>query len=229
MSKIAIIAALPGELKPLVRGWRQRGKNLWAGRIGDHEAFAMAGGIGAAAARRAVERALAEGNPSALVSFGWAGALTCAVKPPDACVISEVVDDASGERFATANPDGFRLITLDRVARYDEKRALAQKHQAVLVDMEAAAVARMAVARGVPFYCFKGISDGYLDRLPDFSRFINGSGDLRMAAFLSYVALHPLYWPSMRRLGANSSAAAKAVAGLMEENLKQSLSRIAVD
>ena len=45
MSKIAIIAALPGELKPLVRGWQQRGKNLWAGRLGDHEAIAIAGGI----------------------------------------------------------------------------------------------------------------------------------------------------------------------------------------
>ena len=229
MSKIAIIAALPGELKPLVRGWQQRGKNLWAGRVGDHEAVAIAGGIGAAAAQRAVERAVAEGNPGALVSFGWAGALTCAVKPPDACVISEIVDAATGEKFTTASADGFRLITLNRVARYDEKRALAQRYQAVLVDMEAAAVARMAVARGIPFYCFKGISDGYLDRLPDFSRFINSSGELRMPAFLSYVALRPQYWASLRRLGANSSAAASAVADLMKENLKQSLSRIAVD
>jgi len=164
-----------------------------------------------------------------LVSYGWAGALTCAVKPPEACVISEIVDAASGEHFATASVDGFRLITLDRVARYDEKRALAQKHQAVLVDMEAAAVARMAVARRIPFYCFKGISDGYLDRLPDFSRFINDSGELRVPAFLSYVALRPNYWASLRRLGVNSSAAASAVADLMKENLKQPLSRIAVD
>jgi adenosylhomocysteine nucleosidase len=221
MSKIAIIAALSGELKPLVRGWQQRGKNLWARQIGDHEAIAIAGGIGAAAARRAVERAFAEGNPGALISFGWAGALTCAVKPPDACVISEIVDDTSGERFKTASTDGFRLITLDRVARYDEKRALAQKHQAVLVDMEAAAVARMAIERGIPFYCFKGISDGYLDRLPDFSRFISGSGELRMPAFLFYVALRPQYWASLWRLGANSSAAAIGLADLATATLKQ--------
>ena len=219
MNTIAIIAALPGELKPLARGWQQRGKNLWAGRIGDHEAVAIAGGIGAAAAQRAVERAFAEGNPSALVSYGWAGALTCAVKPPDACVISEIVDAATGERFTTASTDGFRLITLDRVVRYDEKRALAQKHQAVLVDMEAAAVARMAVARGIPFYCFKGISDGYLDRLPDFSRFISGSGEMRMPAFLTYVTLRPRYWGSLRRLGVNSSAAASAVADLATATL----------
>jgi adenosylhomocysteine nucleosidase len=229
MNNIAIIAALPGELKPLVRGWESRGRNMWAGRIAGCEAFAIAGGIGAAAAKRAVERAVAEANPNALISYGWAGALTCAVKPPDACVISEIVNAASGEHFATASRDGFRLITLDRVARYDEKRALAQKHQAVLVDMESAAVARMAAARGIPFYCFKGISDGYLDRLPDFSQFINGSGELRMPAFLTYAALHPRYWGSLRRLGENSSEAARALANLMQQNLEQSFSGIAVD
>ncbi len=229
MNTIAIVAALPGELKPLVRGWQQRGKNLWAGWIGDHEAIAIAGGIGAAAAQCAVERAFAEGTPSVLVSYGWAGALTCAVKPPDACVISEIVDAATGKRFTTASTDGFHLITLDRVARYEEKRALATKHQAVLVDMEAAAVARMAASRGIPFYCFKGISDGYLDRLPDFGRFISGSGELRMPAFLAYVAVRPQYWASLRRLGANSSAAANATASLMREHLTQSLSGIAVD
>jgi adenosylhomocysteine nucleosidase len=229
MNNIAIIAALPGELKPLVRGWEPRGRNIWAGRIADCEALAIAGGIGAAAAQRAVERAFAEANPSALVSCGWAGALTCAVKPPDACVISEIVDAASGEHFGTASRDGFRLITLDRVARYDEKRALAMQHQAVLVDMEAAAVARMAAARSIPFYCFKGISDGYLDRLPDFSRFINGSGELRMPAFLAYAALHPQYWAALRRLGENSGEAASALANLMRQNLEQSFSGIAVD
>lgn len=229
MSNLAIIAALPAELKPLVRGWDERRKNLWTGRIAHHDAIAIAGGIGATAAKRAVERAFAETDPDVLVSFGWAGALTCAVKPGAACAISEIVDATSGERFSTASADGFRLITLDRVAQYGEKRTLAEKHKAVLVDMEAATVARMAAARNIPFYCFKGISDGYLDRLPDFSRFISVNGELRIPAFLSYVALHPLYWPSIRRLGVNSSAAATAVASLMREHLTQSLSRIAVD
>ncbi|MGH9587442.1 MAG: nucleoside phosphorylase, partial [Acidobacteriaceae bacterium] len=147
MNRIAIIAALPVELKPLVvRGWERRGRNLWAGRIGQSEAIAVAGGMGAAAAGRATERAFAEFKPNILVSYGWAGALTCAVKPRHACAISEVVDDRTGERFVTDYPSGYRLITLDHVARAEEKRALAQKHQAVLVDMEAATVARMAGA-----------------------------------------------------------------------------------
>lgn len=223
MSRIAIIAALSGELKPLVRSWQQRGRNVWAARIGENEAIAVAGGIGDAAAQRAVERACAEMSPDVLVSYGWAGALTCAVKPRVACVISEVVDAASGECFATRTSDGFRLITLDRVARPDEKRGLAAKNQAVLVDMEAAAVARMAAARNVAFYCFKGISDDHNDALPDFSRFIDGNGELQMTALLAHVAVRPRYWASLWRVGKNSSAAAAALASLVEDSLKQSL------
>lgn len=226
MNRIAIIAALPGELKPLVlRGWQQRGRNFWTGRIGEVDAVAIAGGMGAAAAKRAVERAFAEINPNVLVSYGWAGALTCAVKPRHACAISEVIDASSGERFATDYPGGYRLITLDHVARADEKRGLAEKYQSVLVDMEAATVARIAAERNVAFYCFKGVSDGYTDRLPDFSRFIGSKGELRMMAFLAYAAVHPQYWASLRRLGENSRGAAKILVSLLSEGLKQALPR----
>jgi adenosylhomocysteine nucleosidase len=220
MNRIGIVAALPGELKPLVRGWQERGRNMWSGRIGDSEAVAIAGGMGAAAAARATERLMAEINPTAIVSYGWAGALTCAVKPPMACAISEVVDDANGERYRTALSDGFRLITLDHVARGDEKRGLAAKHQSVLVDMEAAEIARLAAKRGTAFYCFKGVSDGYNDRLPDFNRFINNNeGEMRMGAFVAYATLRPQYWSALVRLAQNSGAAAEAVAGLAQDVL----------
>jgi len=225
MNRIAIIAALPGELKPLVRGWQERGRNAWAGRIGDDEAIAIAGGMGAAAAERAVERAFAEAKPNVLVSYGWAGALTCAVKPRHACAISEVIDAGSGERFVADYPGGYRLITLDHVARPDEKRGLAEKYQSVLADMEAATVARMAAARQVAFYCFKGISDGYNDRLPDFNRFIDSKGEMRMAAFVAYAAVHPQYWSALQQLGENSRGAAKALADLAREGLKQAQAR----
>jgi adenosylhomocysteine nucleosidase len=84
-------------------------------------------------------------------------------------------------------------------------------------------VARAAVTRNVPFYCFKGISDGYTDRLPDFSRFINSNGELRMGAFLAHAALRPQYWSSLLRLGRNSKEAASALAQLIKQTLPKSL------
>lgn len=220
--KIAIIAALHGELRPLVRGWAEAGPDAWTGEIGGHSVFAIAGGIGQAAATRAAERALAEVNPDVLISYGWTGALTCAVKPPSACVINEVVDDSTSERFVSSARDGYRLITLDHVVLSTEKRALAMKHQAVLVDMEAAAVARIAASRQLRFHAFKGISDGYLDELPDFNRFMS-DGKLNMPPFLVYVAVRPKYWASLRRLGKMTRAAAESLADLARESLRQSL------
>jgi adenosylhomocysteine nucleosidase len=223
VSRIAIIAALPGELKPLVRGWTHQGPNIWTGSIAGHEAIAIAGGIGPASATRAAQVAFSHGHPDALISYGWAGALTCALKPPSAHSITEIIDNGTGRRFPTRSAHGTRLVTFDRVARPYEKRRLAETHQSVLVDMEAAAVARFAAENNIPFYCFKGISDAWDDNLPDFSRFISADGQLRMPSFLAHAAFHPAYWSSLARIGRNSSAAASNLAGLLSKSLPATL------
>ena len=222
-TRIAIVAALPGELAPLVRGWKSTAKHAWTGAIGPHACLAIAGGMGAPSVNRAVARVRSEFDPHVLVSYGWAGALTCAVKPGMACAISEVVDVTNGKRVTTDNPQGIRLLTLNHVARGDEKRKLAERYQSVLVDMEAAAVSRLARQQRLRFFCFKGVSDGYNDRLPDFGRFISTEGQLRMPPFLAYVAMRPWYWASLARLGTMSRTAATALATLAAETLQQSL------
>ena len=64
-----------------------------------------------------------------------------------------------------------------------EKRRLAATYDAALVDMEAAAIARLAAMRGIPFYCIKGVSDGFNDRLPDFNPFLTADGRFRLVPF----------------------------------------------
>lgn len=220
MNRIGMIAALPGELKPLVRSWEKRGQ-MWFGRIGDIDCVAVAGGMGAEAAAQSCELVLAEGPLDALVSVGWAGALSCGLKPPQACVVAEVVDGRSGESYATATSEGQRLLTAEHVVRYDEKRKLAERFQSPLADMEAATVARIAKEKGIAFYSFKAISDGYNDKLPDFNRFLAANGQLRMSAFILYALAHPQYWAALSRLGKNSKAAASNLATLAAEVLKQ--------
>lgn len=217
--RIAIIAALPGELTPLVRGWKKTGKQTWTGSIGAHPCIAIAGGMGAASANRAVDFVRAEFNPDVLVSYGWAGAITCGLKAGMACTISEVVDSQSGKHFETGDPTGIRLLTLNYVARGKEKRKMAERHHAALADMEAAAVARIARQQKLRFYCFKSISDGYEDKLPDFGRFITWEGQLNMPAFLAYIAIRPWYWMPLGKLGMQSRAAASAMATLAQDSL----------
>ncbi len=219
-SRIGIVAALPRELAPLVRGWEKRG-NLWLGRIGSHAALATCAGMGAAAATRACQRLLAAGPLDLIVSVGYAGSLSCGLRPPQACAICEVMDAGTGEHFA-ANSDGQRLITLDRVAGPEEKRRLAEQHRAVLVDMEAAAVARFARDHGLRFLCFKAVSDGPSDKLPDFARFTDSDGRLRLSALAVWVATHPRYWSAFWRLGRNSRRAAAELAILVSRSLSGS-------
>lgn len=217
MKRVGIVAAMPGELKPLVSGWKKLDGNAWTGVVAGHECVAVAGGMGRDEATRACERVFATGPVDVLISMGWAGALSCGVKPPHAFEVKEVVDTQTGERFLTGQEQGLRLVTLDHVAGVKEKRELAESYRAVLVDMEAATVARLALARSVPFLCCKGISDGSTDVLPDFSRFISRTGQMQMGAFLAHVAVRPRYWRNLARMGSNSQKAAVALRGVIEE------------
>src|SRR5579885_2819256 len=147
MTRTAIIAAFPGEMKPLVRGWPhsvRNGVSFWAQRDAEDEWIAACGGAGQDAARRAFA-ALEDGGPIDLVfSIGWAGALRGSFAPGSAHNIAGVIDIQTGERFSCDAESGEAwLVTSPRVCDEEEKRRLASTYGAGLVDMEAAAIARM--------------------------------------------------------------------------------------
>ncbi|MGB7136622.1 MAG: phosphorylase [Acidobacteriaceae bacterium] len=226
MNRIGIVAAFPGELKPLVQNWR-RHDHTFRGHIGSIQVAAACSGMGAAAVARAVEHVLAPGGVDTLVSVGWAGSLSCGLRPPEAVQVREVIDDATGERFPTASEEGQRLgqvlVTLDHVAGQEEKRTLAEKYQATLVDMEAAAVARIARDRGLAFLCFKAVTDGPNDKLPDFNRFIGEQGQVHVPSLARWAALRPAHWGPLRRLGKNSRLAAQELANFLSRSLAGSV------
>ncbi len=221
MSELGIIAALPGELKPLVREW-PRTDHVHIGRVNGTRCLAAAEGMGAFAAARAFQ-ALRAASPgiTALVSYGWAGALTDAVEAPGVYQVGEVVDARTGERFATAaHGAGVTLATLGHVARRAEKSAIAARYGAVLCDMEAAAVGRLARAHGLGFLCVRAVSDNVDDDLPDFNGFIGPNGQLRMLPFLAHVLVRPGTWEPLAALGRNSRAAAEALAEALPRELR---------
>jgi len=223
--RIGIIAALPGELKLLVRGHqkmpvaRGSGIAMWEWELGGNQVVAVCAGMGAAAAHRAFAAAEFAGSLDAVISIGWAGALTELAKPGESYAVSEIIDSLTGERFS-ANSTGERLVTTAHVADAAEKHRLATSYGANLVDMEAAAVARLAQMRGIPMYCFKAISDGVGANLPNLNPFIDADGTMRMPAFLAHVAVRPQYWLPLAQLGRSSSVAAKALANATREFLQ---------
>jgi len=212
MNRVAIIAALPGELAPLVRGWRRdriAGVPRWRREEGARQWTATCAGAGADAASRAYAAAAAEGPPQRVISIGWAGALTSARQAGAAYPVATVVDGVTGERFAAA-AEGCILVTTDRVAGPEEKRRLAGTG-ADLVDMEAAAVARLARRDGAAFACVKGVSDALGDALPDFNAFIGADGRFHLGRFVRFAAVRPALWPGLVRLGRQSRRAAEAL------------------
>ncbi len=129
MTRVAIIAAFPGELKPLVRNWphsTRDGTQFWAQR-GDkkeweEEWIAACAGAGQSAATRAFA-AIEAGGPIDLVfSIGWAGALRPAIAPGTAHNVAGVIDVRTGERFnCDAGAGELWLATSPTVADAAEK------------------------------------------------------------------------------------------------------------
>jgi adenosylhomocysteine nucleosidase len=225
MTRTAIIAALPGELKPLVRGWphgTRNGVHFWAQRNPEDEWIAACAGAGQDAATRAFA-AIEDGGPIDLVfSIGWAGALTPDLAPGSAHNVAGVIDVRTGERFrCDAGAGDAWLATSPKVADEAEKRRLASAYDADLVDMEAAAVARLAAMRGIPFYCFKGVSDSLAARLPDFNRFLTANGQFQMGRFVVFAILRPWYWPALITMGENSKRAAEHMAETLRDFLNE--------
>ena len=231
MSRIAIVAALPGELKPLVRGWthsQHHGVDLWSRQTAGVEVIAACAGAGAKAAGRALAEVFPQEKPTLVISVGWAGALTGGYRTGEAYPVSAVIDAGSGERFsatllsASAHPaPAATLVTIRTVAGIAEKRRLATTHSAGLVDMEATAVARWAAAHSVPFACIKAISDGPQDPLPDFNPFLSESGQFLTGRFVLFALVRPALWPVLIRMGRHSSRAAQSLAKYLGDVLTQ--------
>jgi len=239
MKTVALIAALPSEVAPLTRGWPSLAAGgeiqIRHGRLGEWDVVAAAGGMGARAVTRACEAIVAAASAGApvdtLISIGYAGSLTCGLRAPDACAVREVIDAATGEHFPTEPLSGpspgaikpQRLVTVERVADPEEKRRLAEQHQATLVDMEAAGVARFARAHNLKFQCFKAVTDGPNDHLPDFNRFTSPEGQLRIGGFLAWAMVHPGFWGPLRRLGQNSHQASRELSNFVSRALSGSV------
>jgi adenosylhomocysteine nucleosidase len=226
--RIAIIAALPGELKPLVKGWQRiatntSGTKKWVLTRDADTWIAVCAGMGAEAALRAYATAVSDGPVDMLLSVGWAGSLHAEVPLGTVQVPTAVIDAQTGEQFnLTEGKRQWRLVTTPRVADDVEKMRLTATYQgAVLVDMEAATVARLAAMNEIPLLCIKGISDAAGATLPDLNPFIDQRGQMRMAGFLAYIAIRPRYWPSLLHLGKNSARAADAMRDLILKFMKE--------
>ncbi len=112
-------------------------------------------GVGAEAARLALAAAIEEEKPEAVISSGFAGALSADILPgaivtTGGCVVGRVAKFVSAERVLSTVAD---------------KRAFRKIADAEVVDMESDAIRAICEAAGIPMRTLRAISDGAGDEL----------------------------------------------------------------
>lgn len=213
MPRLAIVAALEREVRPLVKSWRMSEKEHNGRRFRFFEngdVVLVCGGIGAEAARRAAEAIIAISDPSVVCSVGFAGSLNVGLRVGDVFRPRIVINAEDASRATVESGEGV-LVSFGSVASPVQKLKLREAFAAQAVDMEAAAVARSAQARGKGFAAIKAISDEIDFQFPAMDRFVDAEGKFSEALFAFYAAIRPWLWPQVIRMARNSSRASHAL------------------
>jgi adenosylhomocysteine nucleosidase len=218
MPEIAIVAALEREVRPLVREWKTAEREHGGKKFRFFEsalAVVVCGGIGPEAARRATEAVIALYRPARVLSAGFAGSLTESLQVGEVLEPRRVVDARDGSKTDTGAGDGL-LVSFSSVAGTEQKAKLAGAYGAQAVDMEAAAVAKGAEARGLQFAAIKAISDESGFPMPSMQQFIAADGSFQSGRFALHCALRPWSWGAVLRLARNSSLASRSLCSKLE-------------
>jgi hypothetical protein len=217
------------EVHPLVRGMQplkylpDRHVQIYQ----NENAVVSYAGMGRERANIASRAALASGKIRALVSVGWAGGLNPQAIAGKVVEPATVIDAFSDKRYPAGGAYG-TLVTVQLVAGLEEKRRLGELYHGDYVDMEASAVAECAREAGIPFYCFKAISDAHDARLPDMNQF-NRNGQFSAWRFIAHIGMRPGLWGAVSDMSRASLDSRDAMcrrldAWLKENNLTSSLS-----
>ncbi len=214
--EVGVVVALRAEAATLGAGHAVPGR---VERVGGLRVIVS--GPGARQAGRAATTLLADGA-GALLSWGVAGGLQPALQPGDlvlatgvACENGEVCVDARWREFLAHALEKTNLRACAGtlwshagvVADVAAKRRLAGRG-CVAVDMEAAAVARVAADAGVPFAALKAVSDPRDRALPAFaSRLLRPDGGVRPIALVAVLVRGPRAWRALGRMRGDFAAA----------------------
>ena len=223
------IAALRREIAAVVKGegWHaDHSKHARNIHIYLHDdAIVACAGMGAARASLAIEAALALGPASELISVGFAGSCNLVFKAGEVIRPGIIIDAQTGERFFLADPETTEaaeiVVTVDSPAGAVVKRRLGSSYSASAVDMEAATVARIAQAHGLPFSAIKAISDDIDFDLPDLQQFSTADGQFLESEFALYLAIRPWLWKFALTMAKGSRLASERLRIAIEAHIQE--------
>jgi adenosylhomocysteine nucleosidase len=229
LPKIAIIAALEHELRPLIKHWASTQAQYDGRTFTFYEAsnaVAVCSGIGPEPGRRAAEAIIALYSPELLISAGIAGGLSNDLKVGETIFPATIIDAGDSSRHQTAiqnAPIGSTplaktiVVSYPEIAGAEQKQKLGKAYGAHAVDMEGASIARAAKAHGLPFVAIKSISDDVNFELPEMMPFFR-DGQFQTVRFVLHVAFRPWLWLKVFRLARNTKLASENLCAWLRES-----------
>ena len=187
-----------------------------------------ANGPGPKLAARAAEVIKEHHDLEGLVSIGFCGALSPALKPCDIFVATDLfavgqpVDVAhalSVPRSHSCERNVGKLLSIDRVATSAlEKRTLNEQTHADAIEMEAAGIARLAHQWQIPFYAVKVVTDTASETFPlDFNHLRDDEGRFSRPKILAAALRRPTAFPALLHLNQRCNLAAKALGDFLAD------------
>jgi len=238
--KIAIITAMPQESRTILKRAEHIEKTPLGNRqgcrcrISGHDVTLVEAGMGMLNAGWAASILAAE-QPDLLVSAGFGGGVLPGLIVGDV-VLAERVLHWTGDGFerveatffshgAAANPSALRgeFITSDGILNKQQLVAVLPRdaHRPV-VEMESAAVARVAAEHTIPFMGVRTISDPWDEELAfSIDEFCDEAKQIQPLKVFAAILRRPRIIPQLIRLGRNSRVAAKRLGQAMEQLLGQ--------
>jgi adenosylhomocysteine nucleosidase len=188
-------------------------------------------GEGVANAERHLDKWLDQQTARAVLSIGFAGALSATLQVGDLVI-------ANGIRDSNAQPDPNLLATARQVRvdapvrfgaaltsheilwRAESKRALASSlgpTEIGLVDMESTAIAKVCAQRGVPFLIIRSVSDLLDEDLPiDFNRYRTPDGRVDSNKVVRAALLRPVAFKGLWELRRRSKLCAERMSEFVQ-------------
>ncbi len=213
-----IVIALPEEIGSLTAHQIRRGERIFI-----HDSLLVTcSGAGPLNAGFAAEQLIAHGAQR-LISWGCAAALDPQLKPGDLVLATQLLAD-DGTAMAITHAwqqhtqqllaqqvplrTGTLLESVGIVTHAHAKQSLFAASQAVALDMESVAIARVAQQHALEFLAIRAIADPASLSLPlAVSHAMNAAGEMDIRKLLIYIVQHPSEIPALIKLGLHFNAA----------------------
>jgi adenosylhomocysteine nucleosidase len=188
-------------------------------------------GMGFAKARRATQALIDAHTPDWVLSIGFSGGLLPTMTIGDLVLANSIADTHGNElqvdlKMSDDPKNGIhvgRFLNTDEIVRtVEEKKRLAEEHDAIAVDLESLAVAQVCSETGTRFMAVRVLSDDLsYDLPPEVLSIIGSTGAVRVGSALGSLWKRPSSIKDMWRLRETAHQAAERLATFLDGVLIQ--------